>query len=84
MSPAENTFFCFVYNGTESISKGTDAKSKKRLVGGKTKERGFLQPCLSEFYHHSPSAFTFPPNINFCLFTATRESLRCVPSSKQS
>lgn len=84
MSPAENTFFCFVYNGTESISKGTDAKSKKRLVGGKTKERGFLQLCLSEFYHHSPSAFTFPPNINFCLFTATRESLRCVPSSKQS
>lgn len=51
---------------------------RERLVGGGTKGRGFLQPPLSEFYHQPPSSFTFPPDIYFCLFIATWESL-CPP-----
>lgn len=42
--------------------KETDAK-RERLVGGRTTGGGFLQPCLSEFYHHPPFSFMFPPHI---------------------
>ena len=64
------------------LVKETVAK-RERLVGGRTKGRGFLQPPLSEFYHQPPSSFSFPPDIYFCLFIATWESL-CLPTPSGS
>lgn len=58
--------------------KEIDAKSES-LVGGKTKEGGFLQSYLPEFYHHPPSTLTFPPHTYFCLSMATWERLSCLP-----